>query len=391
MSERFHQITATPGQLMARARALAGIDIVDHAVERPLPVLLASLNAEAQLSGKGAAAMETRILRILVNRLRMLRDFAAHPEIEDEVILPPVMLTGAPRTGSTKLHKLLAASGDFRWLPFWQAHTMALRTGDRSEDPEPRIREASDYIDWFNEQAPKARFIHGYGTFEPEEETLLFEQGDDFGYLLVTLSWAPSYAGWLWEQGFDRQIDWLIRTLKYLQWQFPEEPRRRWLLKYPAYQGFEPLLARRFPGAALIATYRDPASTLSSMVSLMADGQGLHSDIDRHRMLGPFMLESQRQRMQMFMDSRAADPDVAMLDIAYPDLTKRPDTVIEQVYAFMGEPLSDRARQAMLDWDRGNAQHKHGVHRHDLAEIDLTPEQVRAAFQPYIEQYGHLF
>lgn len=389
---RFFRIDATADELMARARSVAGIDIVDREVaEGALPVLLQSLNTEAQLSERGARDMEQRILRILINRLRMLRDYAAHPEIAEQVIVPPVMLTGAPRTGSTKLHKLLAASGDFRFLPFWQAHAMSLRSGDRGESADPRIQEASEYIDWYNRRAPKARLIHGYGTFEPEEETLLCEQGDDFGFLFCTVAWVPSYANWLWMQGFERQIDFLIRALKYLQWQFPEPQPRRWLLKYPAYQGFEPLLASRFQGATLIATYRDPVKTLSSMVSLMADAQGIYSDVDRHRPLGPFMLEGQRQRMLLFMKSRAENPQVRLHDVAYPDLTHRAEKVIEDIYGFMGHALTEHARSAMLGWDRDNSQHKHGVHTHDLADIDLTPDMVRTAFQPYMEQYGHLF
>lgn len=72
-------------------------------------------------------AMESRLLRLLCNRLRMLRDFRAYPEIDDETIVPPLILSGGARTGSTKLHKLLAATGDFNYMTFWQAHTLGLR------------------------------------------------------------------------------------------------------------------------------------------------------------------------------------------------------------------------------------------------------------------------
>jgi LPS sulfotransferase NodH len=43
---------------------------------------------------------------------------------------PPLILVGSPRTGSTKLQKLLAASGD------------------RKEDPATRIEETEDCVRW---------------------------------------------------------------------------------------------------------------------------------------------------------------------------------------------------------------------------------------------------
>ena len=114
------EITSSARQLMAKARAATGIDILDSAIEVPLAQLLKSLNAEAQLTEDGARAFEKRLLRVLNNRLRMERDFRNHPEINDQKIIRPLIMTGAARTGSTKLAKLFSASGDFLYFTCWQ-------------------------------------------------------------------------------------------------------------------------------------------------------------------------------------------------------------------------------------------------------------------------------
>ena len=120
------EIKSTAAQLMARAREMTAVDIVDSDIEEALGRLVTALNTEAQLTEAGAAGMEGRIHTILSNRLRMLRDFAAHPEIDEQQIVRPHFLTGAGRSGSTKLHKLLAASGDFKYLRFWQQFNPSL-------------------------------------------------------------------------------------------------------------------------------------------------------------------------------------------------------------------------------------------------------------------------
>jgi hypothetical protein len=143
----FHQIKLSTIQLMRSAREQCGLDeVIDTAIEEPLARLLQSLNDEAQLTEAGAAAMERHILRVLRNRLRMQRDFRRHPEINEQLIVRPLILTGGPRSGSTKLHKMLAASGDFIVLPCWQGISPALHTGERTEDPAARIHEADDRV-----------------------------------------------------------------------------------------------------------------------------------------------------------------------------------------------------------------------------------------------------
>lgn len=385
-----HTLKSTATELMAQARRDTGVDLVDHDIVEALEHLLPSLNTEARLSAEGAVAMEQRVLRILCNRLRMLRDYQLHPEIEQQQIVRPLMLVGGGRTGSTKLHQLLAASGDFKFITLWQNYTLSLRSGDRNEDPAPRIRDTEAFVRWFDAHAPKARMIHAFDTLECEEETHLYEQAA-FGFYLFAFTFIPSFMQWFATQDFRQHVAFFKRALKYLQWQFHDGDPRPWVLKYPAYQGCEPLLLEFFPDAVFVATYRDPVSALTSTCSFFSNFYAAYSDAGFDALLGPAMLEGQAQRLQIQIDARRERPDIRIHDISYPDLTRSIDKVMQGIYAHAGLPLSDRATAAMLAWEQSHAQHQHGTHRYTLEQFGLTREDAEEKYRDYSERFGHLF
>lgn len=382
------QIASSAAELMARSRAATGIDIVDTDIEEALGKLLQALNTEAQLTEAGARHIEGRIVAILCNRLRMQRDFAAHPEIEEQPVVRPHFLTGAGRSGSTKLHKLLAASGDFKYLRFWQQFNPALRTGTRAEDPSDRVREAEEFIAWFDAHSPQAKLIHEYSTFEPEEETFLWDHSRFLINFCITHTSIPSYMQWCLTQDMGQQIAFLRRAIQYLQWQFFDGDARPWVLKNPLYCGMEPLLRRYFPDAVFVATHRDPTARVASSAGLTVHMQKAYSDVDRGKLAGPVMLEFMAMAANQYLAGRDAFPDVKILDIGYPELTAQSERVAEKIYAFAGRPLSDEAKQAMQRWERENAQHKHGVYRYSLADYSITEEMIVERFKPYVERFG---
>ena len=123
-------------EMMARAREITRIALIDEAAVEPLRILHAAYNTDACLHEQGAIAIEKKLLRLLCNRLRMQRDFARHPEITEVEIKNPTFVYGQLRSGTTKVQKLLAASGDFHYLPFWWTYNPSLLTGDRTESPQ---------------------------------------------------------------------------------------------------------------------------------------------------------------------------------------------------------------------------------------------------------------
>jgi hypothetical protein len=389
MNERF-QIRSPAQDLVRRARLIAGIDIVDEEIQEPLARLLHSLNEEAALTRAGSTAMEQRILRILCNRLRMLRDYQTHPEIFDQQISRPLLLTGAGRTGSTKTQKLLAATGDFKFLPFWQGYSFALRSGRREEDTAERIRDAADYIDWFDTHSPQSRSTHAFGIFEPEEETIILEH-DNFGLWISQFANVPSFAAWYTERGFRAAFQFLRRGLQYLQWQFHDGDQRPWVLKCPVYFGMEPLLAETFPDAVFVATHRNPLNTLPSAASTMENFLRAYSDRDFKVAIKHMVMQALTAGTNKFMTWRAEKSFPSILDVSYRELTSDSGRVVAKIYEYARLTKSAAVDKAIEEWEARNTQHRMGVHEYSAGKYSMDPTEIESELTGYIESYKEFF
>src|SRR3546814_3184756 len=102
----------------------------------------------------------------------MLRDFTAHPEIREQSVREPIFVAGYLRTGSTKLVRMLAASGDFNDLPLWKALNPSSITGIPGEDPGARIADAEQFLHDLYTGSPGAAAIHEQGRSEEHTSEL---------------------------------------------------------------------------------------------------------------------------------------------------------------------------------------------------------------------------
>lgn len=373
------KIARSAAELMAVARVQSEVDILDDEAVEPLGVLLRSLNTESALHAGGARAMESYLLRMLCNRLRMRRDFRANPEIEREPIRAPIFVIGYGRTGSTKAHKILAASGDFNWMSFWMALNPSLMTGDRDESPAPRITDAAAYAAWFDAASPEVKFAHPFETHEPEEDSFVLAQSLRSP---VLLGWSPigGYMAWLMTQDMAAQIRHLRDTLKYLQWQRLASPAKRWILKCPLYPGLERELLSVFPDACLVMTHRDPLAFVPSGLRLV---ELFHAPFTNARSDSRQYLLGAAAAMSRHLDNRRQMSEMRILDIDFSALTEQASSAVERIYAFAGVELSVESEMRMQRWNAQNPQHRRGKHRYDLRDYDIRPEEVTEAFSRY--------
>ena len=70
--------------------------------------LVDALDREARLNELGRAIVGGELVGYLSDRLRILAERRADPEYADVDVLPPIVLVGMGRTGTTILHELLA-------------------------------------------------------------------------------------------------------------------------------------------------------------------------------------------------------------------------------------------------------------------------------------------
>lgn len=379
-------------QLLNNARRIAGIARdVDPRFTAALAQLVDSINREAALTDAGREATILRWERVCSNRLRADADMTANPDILAQTLAPPLIIDGLPRVGSTKLHQLLAKSGDFQSLLFWQGFNPARQVHDPHKDFDARLAEAVQFLEWRARQNPRANAAHYMAAQEPEEDTYLLEF-TLHTYWPITYFEVPSFLAWLRQQDRDHAYEYLARLLRYLQWQFHRGSVRPWVLKSPPNLGHEASMARHLPGARFVMLHRDPVESLPSLVAILRELRRLYgpgaSDLT---VAGAWAMDEYPRAMQRYLDWRKGQPAGTVLDLGYREVRDHYESAVAKVYAFRGLTLTDRARAAMATWVGDNEQHKHGLHQYSLDEAGLSATAIHRAFAEYIELYGDYF
>lgn len=381
-----YPIELSVDELLAQSRRIAGVDIVDDEIVEPLTILHRAYAQEAQLDAEGAGALTRNLLRLLTNRLRMKRDFLAHPEIRDEPIQGPLVVMGVARSGTTKLQKVLASSGDFNFLPYWKNFSWASRTGKPGENIDERIADAEAHCSWYDKRSPETKLGHSFEALEPEEEAVLSE-GCFVTPTFLGYAEIPSYAQWLGTQSPALWFGFLRDNLKYLQWQGLASPDKPWLLKSPNYNGRELDILEAFPEARLVMAHRSPLRTLTSMCKLVQCFREAYSDLKPD--LG-LIVEHNYHNMESHLANRAANPGLPLLDVRFEDIVGNLREVIARIYADAGLALSPESLDRMLQWDQDNAMHKQGEFKYSLEELGLEEAVIRSRMANYFKLLDQL-
>jgi hypothetical protein len=372
--------------LIAAARKKTGLtDFGDASFRNGLEVLTRALDTEAQLHPLGRLIMRQRLIGLLVVRLKAQALFTRHPEIRQQAIRAPLVIAGLQRTGTTMLHRLLAADPQLRALRSYEAMNPLSEPGMASSGSDPRLQATRLAEKALRYMAPQFFAIHPVNADAPEEEILLM----DYSFLsdvAESLANVPSYAAWLRNQDVTPAYAYMKSLLQLMQWQAGSQSAR-WVLKTPAHLGHLDILLQVFPDARIIQTHRDPARTAASYSSMMAHGHGVFTDtVDAHAVAAHWHRKNVAM-VEAALQVRAAHP-VSFIDVSYYDVIEEPMAQVRRIYEFAGLALTPAALAAMEASRRDNPQNKHGVHNYTLEDFGLSLAQIRRDYGRYREFFG---
>lgn len=354
-------------------------DFGSDAFLEPLGVLLRSIEHEAELTPVGRLITRTRLVGVLSNRLLAEEAFKKHPEILDEPLTAPVVIAGLQRTGTTMLHRLIAADGDFRALASWEALNPAEPPTSRWQRGNPRLRAARLSEKGLAYLSPDFFAIHPVEAESPEEEVILLDYSFLSTVAEATLN-VPTYSAWLEQQDQTPAYEYLAKLLKYLQWQRRGE---RWILKTPHHLEWLDTLLKVFPDAKVIQTHRDPVKTMASFCSMIAHGRGVFSDAVDPADVGRHWGDKVVRLIDRAMKTRERASRGTFIDVSYYDLMDDPMAQVRRIYDFIERDLTDARMNAMKNSLRVNVKNKYGKHRYQLESFGLT----RESFEPRIAAY----
>ena len=350
-----------------------------------------TIDDELNLSPTGVAITEEFAERSLTNLLRMQRDLKAHPEIHDEVLAPPIVVTGFARSGTTKMQRLLSVNPYAQKLALWKLLNHAPFDGaplNQLRGLDPRIAWAEAVIQASQQAAPEMWAAHPTPPLDAEEDFLLH----DLTMISPTVGMrvgARHYMNACTPMN-PRVYEFLRTALKYLQWQSgdPGRATKPWILKSPIHIGNLVLLQKIFPGAKIVHCHRDAETSLASTASLDELSRKMYEDHLDLTSIGTGAMEYWGREWQRNLETRSQLAPGSFCDIRFEDVNKNALAVAEKVCVFAGLTFDDAARNAIAQWEAANPRHKAGTHVYNGADYGLTRERVRKAYAAYYDYFA---
>jgi hypothetical protein len=379
--------------LHARAIADTGLDDFgpDDYRER-LDVYLAALHEIADMHRPGIVNFFGQMSQWLKNRLLLTDLITRHPEIDDIELLPPVVIAGLPRTGTTHLHNLLAAAssdsrlsppGTFRTLPYWESFEPFPMPAEERLEPDPRAARMDVAVQVMNIVMPHFALMHEMTTEHVHEEIQLL--ANDFSTMFMeTLAYVPRWREYYLAHDQTSTYEYLATQLKALQFL---RGGRRWLLKSPQHLEQLPVLAKVFPNVAVVCTHRDPVPVALSMVAMLTYSARMHRSAVPVEQIAAEWID----RLESMLAALARDRDVIApersIDVTFDDFMADELGVAEQVFGLVGESVTDEARTAMADYLAGHQRGRLGRVVTSCEMFGLNEEDLRARFAPYVSRF----
>lgn len=370
--------------LHARAIADTGLDDFgpDDYRER-LDVYLAALHDIDGMHAPGIVNFFGQLSQWLKNRLLLTDLLTRHPEIHNVELLPPVVIAGLPRTGTTHLHNLLGATPSFRTLPYWESFEPFPLPSEEGIEPDPRAARMDIAVTVMNTLMPHFALMHEMTTEHVHEEIQLL--ANDFSTMFMeTLAYVPRWESYYLAHDQTSTYEYLATQLKALQFL---RGGRRWLLKSPQHLEQLPVLDKVFPGVAVVCTHRDPVPVAISMVAMLAYTARTHRSPVPVEDIAAGWIDRLELMLAALVGDRDVIPPGRSIDVSFDDFMADQLGVAEQVYGLVGEPMTDEVRAAMAEYLGGHQRGRLGKVLTSCEMFGLNEDDLRERFAPYVSRF----
>ena len=384
--------------LLGEARARLGVsdggiadfgfdEFDDDSFIEPLDRVLAALEAEAALTPMGRWMTRRFVLRLLEVRLQLAAYVRTDPGVRDEPIDAPLFVAGAPRTGTTILHALLAADPAHRVPLGWELlRPVPPPDADQARFAvDPRVDLADRELILPQTGVSGLLAIHEYGGRRPKE--CLSAMSFTFLSEEFTARYrVPSYEAWLADCDMTPAYGMHKLVLQVLQRRMGPAS---WVLKSPVHLHSLPTLFRVYPDARVAVTHRDPLALLASLTSLIANLRWAHSDEVDFRDIG----EAHARRWRRTLDAlvvgseQNALPATQLHHSRYAEFVKDALDVVARLYDRFDRPFSADVASRLRDALESRPQGEHGAHEYSFDSLGLDVDAERAAFRRYQQTF----
>uniref|UniRef100_UPI0028BE3288 sulfotransferase family protein n=1 Tax=Sphingobium sp. TaxID=1912891 RepID=UPI0028BE3288 len=315
----------------------------------------------------------------LKSRLSSQAGWTARPDLLDNPVTAPIVITGLPRSGTTILHFLMSVDPQFQWTPRWVGEAPLVRPARDQWESHPQFIAVHRRLEAMFAANPGLRTAHDMGAALADECITVMVQSFMSNTFNSTLP-LPGYRQW-W---YDADEEPSYRRYKdNLRLMGGNDPDHTWLLKNPSHTyGMDPML-RVFPDARIVLLHRNPVETIASGASLT----WRNADFWKKEEVGPIRLDIYARATERVAAARATHPHADILDVHYRDLISDKLGTLRRIYAHFGLVLSPETEAAMQGFLSANPKDKHGKHDYSSEEFGISDGEVRERFAAYIAEY----
>jgi hypothetical protein len=348
--------------------------------------LVDSLRGEGRLHELGEQIAAGELTEYLTTRLGIVEWRKRHPEISEVDVVPPIVIVGQARTGTTILHDLLAQDHANRVPLTWEVDRPLPPPETATYDTDPRIAASQELLEGVELVVPGFQAMHPMGALLPQECVRI--TGGDFRSLIFPTQYrVPSYARWLID---DTDMASAYRYHRqFLQHLQSRHPAPRWVLKSPAHLWCLGELLAEYPNALLVQTHRDPLRIVASLTSLISVLRRLGSDdISQPDIASEFAayLSAGLDRSVVARQDGTVPAD-RVVDVQFRAFMADPFTTIREIYDRLGLELSNESEQRMRAFLAENTTEKHGGHQYTFADTELDIGEWRERTRNYQEYF----
>lgn len=380
-------------RLVERAVEATGLDDFGPPTWRDgLERLVPALCDEARLNELGEQIAIGGLVELLTNRLAMTGWRAQHPEVASGEVVPPIVIVGQARTGTTILYDLLAQDRATRAPLTWEIDRPVPPPETATFDTDPRIDEVDAILSGVDLLMPGFRTMHPMGA-RLAQECVSITNSDFRSVIFPTQYRVPSYGRWvLYEADMAPAYRWHRQFLQHLQSGHPagEAPADRWLIKSPAHIWCLDALLGEYPDALLVQTHRDPLRVIASVSSLMVTLRGMTSDDPNLPEVADewaeYIVEGLDRSVTARVDGTVAPGRV--VDVQFSEFMADPFATIGAVYDALGLELTAESGSRMRIFLAEHSQGEQSAHRYSFADTGLDPAAWRERTRRYQEHFG---
>lgn len=321
----------------------------------------------------------------------------------------PVFVIGNFRSGTTKLHRLLANdTANFTTMSMWEVlfapsiiqrrlTMMLVRFDQAIGRPAYRLNR------WLEKRWRKANVMHDVSFAKPEEDEYLclhIWSALTIGLSSGVLDEARRY-GWFdeavaesdrrrimsfYHRCIQRHLYAAAAARKSTDEAQPGTPLT-YLAKNPAMSAKVGSLLELYPDCRIVYVIRNPLEAVPSFISMMAfswQALGVRQELSE---LVDLIVDMAAFWYRNTLDCLDAIPGEQYRIVRYEDLVDEPESTVRGIYEHFGLPI-DRRFAARLARERTRATGYRSRHIYDLAEYGLTRDDIVNACPDVFERFG---